>query len=145
MRFVTSSPFDVFRQSVLVKWHSLCVWFFVRACSHFVTESTSRALDTSHIRLMALQRLSVQESYLSSCDSHTCASSFIICIRGSVVFIRFRAAGAVAQFDLCMLLAFPDAAAEKRTRAAFKSEVERRLNRGSVVVLDTLNSIKGFR
>lgn len=41
--------------------------------------------------------------------------------------------------------AYKDAAAEKRTRAAFKAEVERRLSRSTVVVLDTLNSIKGFR
>lgn len=38
-----------------------------------------------------------------------------------------------------------DAAAEKNTRAAFKAEVDRRLSRKTVVILDTLNNIKGFR
>lgn len=39
----------------------------------------------------------------------------------------------------------PDSATEKITRAALKAEVARRLTRSSVVVLDSLNSIKGFR
>lgn len=38
-----------------------------------------------------------------------------------------------------------DAAAEKNTRAAFKAEVDRRLSRKTVVILDALNNIKGFR
>lgn len=38
-----------------------------------------------------------------------------------------------------------DSAAEKNTRAAFKAEVDRRLSRKTVVILDTLNNIKGFR
>jgi hypothetical protein len=38
-----------------------------------------------------------------------------------------------------------DAAAEKNTRASFKAEVDRRLSRKTVVILDALNNIKGFR
>jgi tRNA uridine 5-carbamoylmethylation protein Kti12 len=38
-----------------------------------------------------------------------------------------------------------DATAEKNTRAAFKAEVDRRLSRKMLVILDTLNNIKGFR
>lgn len=38
-----------------------------------------------------------------------------------------------------------DATAEKNTRAAFKAEVDRRLSRKTLVILDTLNNIKGFR
>jgi len=48
-------------------------------------------------------------------------------------------------FPLPIAQAFTDSAAEKITRAALKAEVARRLTRSSVVVLDSLNSIKGFR
>jgi protein KTI12 len=41
--------------------------------------------------------------------------------------------------------AYADATAEKNTRAAFKAEVDRRLSRKTLVILDTLNNIKGFR
>jgi len=42
-------------------------------------------------------------------------------------------------------VACADSSAEKVTRAAFKAEVDRRLSRSAVVVLDSLNNIKGFR
>ena len=38
-----------------------------------------------------------------------------------------------------------DATAEKNTRASFKAEVDRRLSRKAVVILDAVNNIKGYR
>jgi protein KTI12 len=40
---------------------------------------------------------------------------------------------------------FADAAAEKQTRAAIKAAVERFSSPGTVVIVDSLNYIKGFR
>ena len=38
-----------------------------------------------------------------------------------------------------------DAVSEKITRGRLKSEVERRLSRKAIVILDSLNAIKGYR